>query len=232
MTSPNRVRRWSVRSLAALLSLPILYFCAALFGATIPGTHPQIEGTPTAKIALARGPIHYDILLPLTDAIRTRFAFAEPQGVPVGDPHAKFLIVGWGSRSFYTTTGTYADLTFRKIWDAATGDSATIHLDVAGDITQVPDLIWLQISTAQLALLTQTITASLTLDPAGNPIPLTVRYGGTDAFFAANGDFHLFHTCNAWVGETLRAAGIPFGIWTPTPQSVTLSAWWFSPDLP
>ncbi|MEO6298814.1 MAG: DUF2459 domain-containing protein, partial [Paracoccaceae bacterium] len=100
-------------------------------------------------------------------------------------------------------------------------------LDIAGDVTHVPDLIWLDISTAQLGLLSDIMLASLTLDPAGNPMPLTARYGQTDVFFAANGHFHLFNTCNVWVGETLRAAGIPFGVWTPTPQSVTLSAWLF-----
>ncbi len=224
--------RWLLRALSALISLPILYFCAALVGAVLPGQHPQIEGSATTRIALARGPIHYDILLPLTEAVRTSFAFAEPNGVPLSNPNARFLIVGWGSTGFYTTTGTYADLTFRKIWDAATGDTAAIHLDVAGDLTNIPDLIWLDITTGQLAILTQTITNSLTLDSAGTPIPLNAHYNQTDAFFAANGPFHLFHTCNAWVGETLRAAGIPFGLWTPTPQAVTLSAWWFSPDPP
>ncbi|MEO6298652.1 MAG: DUF2459 domain-containing protein, partial [Paracoccaceae bacterium] len=118
--------RWTLHGLTTLISLPILYFCAALIGAAIPGPHPQIEGSATTRIALARGPIHYDILLPLTDATRDRFAFAEADGVPVGDPYAKYLIVGWGSTGFYTTTGTYADLTVRKIWNAATGDTATL----------------------------------------------------------------------------------------------------------
>ncbi len=226
------MKRWWIRALAALISLPILYVCASILGAILPGPHPQIEGAPTARIALARGPIHYDILLPLTDATRAAFAFAEAAGVPLSDPNARYLIVGWGSRGFYTTTGTYADLTLRKIWDAATGDSGVLHLDVAGDLAHVPDLVWLRASDAQLALLTHVIIASLTPDAAGNPTPLDARYSQTDAFFAAKGAFHLLHTCNVWVGETLRAAGIPFGAWTPTPQSVTLSAWWFSPAPP
>lgn len=33
-------------------------------------------------------------------------------------------------------------------------------------------------------------------------------------------------TCNVWVGERLRRAGLPFGNWTPTPQAVRLSLWW------
>lgn len=48
----------------------------------------------------------------------------------------------------------------------------------------------------------------------------------TDAFFPAVGPFNLTRTCNVGVGERLRAAGLPFGAWTPTPQSVRLSLWW------
>jgi uncharacterized protein (TIGR02117 family) len=221
--------RWLLHGLAALIALPILYLCAALLGAVIPGETAEIGGVPALRIALARGPIHYDLLLPLTDATRRQFIFAAAQGVPVLDRRAKYLIVGWGARDFYTTTGSYADLALPSVWRAATGDRATLHLDVAGDLDGVPNLTWLPLSEGQLAALTTRITASLDRDPAGNPVLLPVRYGLTDAFFAAKGDFHLFHTCNAWLGETLRAAGIRFGWWTPTPHAVTLSAWWFSP---
>ena len=194
----------------------------------MPGPHPKFDGAPTHQIALASGPIHYDLLLPLTDTLRARFAFATAKGVPLTNPLAQYLVVGWGSKRFYTTTGSYADLNLPTVLRAITGDSATLHLDVAGDLTDAPDLIWLQISDAQLAQLTQSILSSLDLDTSGNPIPLNVEgFGQTDAFFAAKGCFHLFHTCNVWIGETLRAAGIPFGLWTPTPQAIRLSAWLF-----
>ena len=90
----------------------------------------------------------------------------------------------------------------------------------------MPGLHWLTLSATQQAALTNTITTTFATTTA-----LPIRpFGPTDAFYPATGRFHLFHTCNDWIGETLRAAGLGFGIWTPTPQSVTLSARWYHAD--
>ncbi len=181
------------------------------------------------RVALARGPIHYDLLLPMTDDLRQTFGFAASHGVPVDDPMVRYLIVGWGSRAFYTATGTYADLNLGSIWPALTGDDAVLHLDVAGEVDGVPGITWVSLSDTQLTALVRAVTTTLTLDPAGKPIPLDAPpFGLTDAFFAANGHFNLLNTCNVWIGRMLRQAGLDFGVWTPTPQSVAFSARWFS----
>ena len=225
--------RWLLAASLSLILLPFLYFAAAGIGAIIPGDHPQIDGGPRTQIALARGPIHYDLLLPMSPDLAQTFAFAAAQGVPVDDPRVHWLVVGWGSRSFYTATGTYADLRLSTILTAATGDSATIHLDVAGEVTDLPDILYLDLSETQLSALTAAILASLTRDAAGDPMPLPVPpFGPTDAFFAAEGHFSALTTCNVWVGQMLRAAGLDFGIWTPTPQAVALSVRWFAPTPP
>jgi hypothetical protein len=87
-----------LRALTALISLPLFYFVASFLGAVIPGHHPQIDGGAASRIGLLRGPIHYDLVLPLTPDLRARFAFAEQAGVPVRDPRARYLVVGWGPR--------------------------------------------------------------------------------------------------------------------------------------
>ena len=180
------------------------------------------------RVALARGPIHYDLLLPMTTSLRATFAFAEGQGVPVTDPRVKYLVVGWGSKAFYTATGTYADLNLGSIWPALTGDDATLHLDVAGEVDGIPDITWISLSDTQLIALTQAVTATFTRDATGNPIPLPAPpFGPTDAFYAAQGRFNVLNTCNVWIGSMLRAAGLDFGAWTPTPQSLAFSARWF-----
>lgn len=225
--------RWGLKAATALILLPFFYFVAASVGALIPGVHPQIDGGPPTRIALARGPIHYDLLLPMTDSLRARFAFAEGQGVPVRDPQVRYLIIGWGSRAFYTATGTYDDLKLGAIWPALTGDAATLHLDVAGEVDGITGITFLEMSETQLTALVQAVTATFSRDPAGNPIPLLAPpFGATDAFYAAEGHFNLLNTCNVWIGAMLRAAGLDFGIWTPTPQSVAFSARWFQPAQP
>ena len=219
--------RWLIRTLSVVICLPVLYFGAGVIGAVIPGPHTQIDGGHLKRIALFRGPIHYDLVLPLTDDTRQRFAFANAV-VPVLNPLAQNLVVGWGARSFYTTTGTYADLNLPSLWRAVVGDDAVMHLDVAGDLAGIDGLVWLTLSATPADALEAAILASFA-DTEALAIP---GFGPNDAFYPAKGHFNALHTCNAWVGEVLRQAGLGFGIWTPTPQSVTLSARWFTPAPP
>lgn len=108
-----------------------------------------------------------------------------------------------------------------------TGDRAVLRLDLAGDVSAIEGLDWLDVSAAQIDALGDAIMASFEQDPSGQlhllpPAP----WGETHVFFRAKGRFHILHTCNAWVGETLREAGIPLGIWTPTTQALAFSLWW------
>ena len=209
----------ALRLSALTLALPVLYALASVILPLFPGPGPDLSGPETRQIGLLQGPIHTDILFPLTPETRARFAFAEAAGVPLNHPDAQWLVFGWGSAAFYTTAGTYADITASAVLTAATGDDAVIRLDALGPLPEMDNLRFLDISDAQFqALLTQT-TAALSSQTKLDHPGLT----GSDAFFPARGRFHLFRTCNVWLGETLRASGIPFGLWTPANWSVTLS---------
>lgn len=211
--------RRALRLIALMLALPVLYLVASVILPLIPGPGPDLSGPHTRQIGLLQGPIHTDILFPLTTETRARFAFAESAGVPLNHPNAQWLSFGWGSAAFYTTAGTYADITASVILTAATGDDAVIRLDALGPLPPLENLRFLNLSEAQFqALLDQTTVALASTTKLDHP-GLT----GTDAFFPAHGHFSSFRTCNVWLGQTLRASGIPFGLWTPANWSVTLS---------
>ena len=216
--SPDQMRK-ALKFLAGLLALPVLYLLASVILPLIPGPGPDNSDSFTRRIALIQGPIHTDILLPLAPEIRTRFAFAEAAGVPLNHPDAEWLVIGWGSAAFYTTAGTYADITASAVLTAATGDDAVIRLDAFGALPPLENLRTLNLSEAQFQALVKELSAAFAsqtkLDHPG--------FTGTDAFFPAHGHFSLLRTCNVWLGETFRAAGIPFGLWTPANWSVTLS---------
>lgn len=218
--------RFLLRALTVLVSVPLLYFGLALVGGVIAGEHAAVSGPPTRQIALVRGAIHYDLMLPLTPEIRKTFAFAERAGVPVNHPQAEWLIAGWGAEGVYTAR---TDALLPALWRGISGDAPVMHLDVAGHVDAMEGLRFLDVSEAQLAALAVAVEASFARNAAGGFVPLAAPgQGATDAFFAAKGRFHLGRTCNVWLGEALRAAGLPFGIWTPTPQAVALSLSRFS----
>jgi uncharacterized protein (TIGR02117 family) len=219
--------RGLIRSLTALVALPLLYFAAALIGAIIPGHRADLPQGTDVLIGLVRAPIHYDLLLPLSPDLRARYAFTEAAGVPIQNPAAEWLLVGWGSEAFYTTAGSYSEVKPSTVFKALTGDTAVMHLDVAGDVSGVDGIGYFTLSDAQYAALLLQLDDGFQRDQTGAALALPAHFNDHDAFFAAKGRFNLLHSCNDWIGETLRAAGVPFGIWTPTPQSVELSLRWF-----
>lgn len=205
--------RWLWRVLALPVVVCAMYLIAATLGGMIPGPVADVPDAPAdRRIALVTGPIHTDILLPVDDATRAAFAFAARAGVPVAHPGAEWIGVGWGGRTFYTTVGTYRDVSARAVFVSVLGDASVLRIDALGAIPEVdPALRYLDVSQAQLDALVAAIVRDLASEVALD----TAGFNATDAFYPARGRFQIWRTCNAWVGETLRAAGISAGIWTP-----------------
>jgi len=212
------------RRVALFLFGPIaLYLVIAVLGAVVPGPRAQVaNGDDTAWIVLVQGPIHYDILLPLDEQTRMAFDFLPEAGVPTDLFSAAWLSVGWGSEAFYTTAGSYADITPGAVVQAVTGDSGVMRFEVYGPLPVHPSLRRVAVSPQQLDLLRDHIRGQVQSTTA---LPIS-GFSDTDGFFAAQGRFNIFKTCNVWVGRALGAAGLETGIWTPTPYAVTLSLWW------
>jgi hypothetical protein len=127
-------------------------------------------------------------------------------------------MVGWGAEDFYTTVGSYADISFGATWKGVTGDRSVLRLEAFGRV-RADAIEWLRLSSEEFDALTASIRADVA--PGERTIDVPGRPGS--AFFASAEPFHLFRTCNVWVGEKLRAAGLPFGRWTPTTWAVRLS---------
>lgn len=216
----RRARRLIVWALSPVF----LYLTLAVVGALVPALRDDVgPQKDDAWIILAQGPIHYDILLPLDDETRATFAFVARDGVPIIDPDAKWLSVGWGSAAFYTSTASYADLSFKTVLKAATGDDSVLRFAAYGSLPNVDNLHRIPVSTAQLEVLRERIRSGLAVAPT--PIP-EAGLAVEDVFYPAKGRFNILQTCNDWVGQKLSSAGLNFGIWTPTPFAVTLSIWW------
>jgi uncharacterized protein (TIGR02117 family) len=206
--------------------LVAVYLMLSVVLPLVPGRSADLPPGSGVQVGLLAGPIHYDVLVPLTPEVRGRFAFAVEGGVPVDDPAAEWLILGHGGRAFYTTVGTYADLSAGAVWKGVTGDASVVRLDVAGPVRQDIGIRWLTLGPEQMTAFLDTVMADFAAPPRRLPGP---GLGDSDVFYAGAGRSDIVRTCNAWLGETLRAAGVRFGLWTPATWSVRLALWRFAP---
>jgi uncharacterized protein (TIGR02117 family) len=216
------MRRWWLWAAVIVVMLPILYLGAGLAGGlwlTGPSRMSDPPEQDNLTIGLIAGPIHYDLMLPLRGGVGQRFDFAAAAGLPLSHPAAEWVLVGWGAKEFYTSTAALSDMQAATVWQAATGDSAVMRLDVLGPVEPNESITFIRLSPSEMDGL---ITAVLGSFSSTTPLPLP-GFTATDAFFPAKGRFNMFNTCNVWVGHMLRAAGLPFGRWTPFPQSIRLA---------
>lgn len=183
-----------------------------------------MDSDDAQQILVLSNPIHTDIAIPLDDAIRARFGFLTEAGVPVDNRGAKYLIVGWGGRSFYLETPHWADIKPLPVLRALTVDRSVMHVDVAGTIRDDnPSVTRLVTSEEGMERMLAFILSSFAIED-GRPMPiLNTRYGRYDAFYEANGSFNALLGCNTWTARALREAGLRTGMWNPVPQTLAIS---------
>jgi uncharacterized protein (TIGR02117 family) len=197
---------------------------AALYGAVIPSRITADTSEKNRDILLVTGPIHYDLLLPLDQMSVTRFTPLAKTGIWLDHPDAEWLIVGWGAHDFYTRTPTYKDLDLRAIWRGITGDKSVLRFDIIGGLPADLPARRLKLTEKEYTTLLDSVWNTLVLGADALPVRIAnAGYTRTDGFFASKDQFHLFRTCNVWIGERLRDAGVKFGLWTPMSMSVSLS---------
>jgi uncharacterized protein (TIGR02117 family) len=193
--------------------------CALMFWPANPAARVQPEPPAVEAWVLSNG-VHTDLVLPVRSATidwRQLFAPAHFKAVP---PEAEFVAIGWGDREFYLHTPTWADLTVPRALSAVLGGNrALLHVTYLTR-AQLQRGAWqLPLSQAQYARLAGYVRATLA---AGRATPIAgAHYGKDDAFYEAEGGYHLFETCNTWTGRALRQAGVTVSRWTPFDFNVT-----------
>jgi uncharacterized protein (TIGR02117 family) len=211
------MRRRSVLILSALALLVLAYPLAAFVGSLLPSNANWSPPPTGVTLYIESNGIHTGIIMPKVAAgVDWRSTFPARD---LRDPrYAAYdhVSVGWGERDFYLQTPTWADLRPGVILAAAIGSNRTlVHVDhlpapkPGGDVRQVV------VRPAEYRRLAAFIQASLVPDGTRQP-----GYFGNDAFYQARGRYDAFHTCNDWIGDALRFAGVRVGRWTPFPGSV------------
>ena len=209
-------------SLGLIITIPV---ALALIGTFVPWPiAAEPSAAPTKRILILSNPIHTDIAIPVEPESLGALPFLAEAGLPVTHPDARWLLIGWGAREFYTRTPSFAEMQPGPTFKALTFDAATMHVDVVGDIA--PDTAFalpVDISAEGYARLLTAMSASFTRRD-GQVIPIEgYALGTADRFFEGEGVFTAILGCNTWSARMLREAGLRTGIWNPLPISLSTS---------
>lgn len=214
----RKIGRWLVSGAAALAGALYLYLVAGAIGGAIPVNRAWAPPKQGITIWVESNGIHTGIIVPKVAAGVDWRPLLRPQHL--ADPrfarwsHASF---GWGERAFYLETPTWADVRPATVAAAALGSDRTlVHVDhVPPPRRTGPDVRAIVLRPAEYRRLAAYLRASF----ADRPTPERGYYK-RDAFYTARGQYSAVHTCNAWTGRALAAAGVKVGWWTPFPQTV------------
>lgn len=212
-------RFWRGSGVAAALLLA--YPLAGLAGGAIPSNADWIEPDVGVTVWIESNGVHTGIVMPKVAAgVDWRGDFPASD---LRDPrfarhdHAS---VGWGERTFYLETPTWAEVKPATVLAAAVGSDRTmLHVDHVPRPAAGGDIRRLVLRPPEYRRLAAYIRA--TRVAGGERRHGYFRY---DAFYGARGRYSAIRTCNAWTGDALRFAGVRVGAWTPFPATVL---WWF-----
>lgn len=210
----GRVARTVVGWFAVACGLIALALAA---GALIPangGWRQPAAGPETVELFVETNGVHTGLTLPVFAA---GVNWMDDFPITDADPAlpATHIVVGWGSRDFYLNTPTWAQLKLSTALNAGLGlDSTLLHV---GHLANPTAQTWrkpLRVTADQYRTLAASIRAARA---PGGPI---AGYSKNDVFYPALGRYTAARTCNAWVGERLREAGVRTGMWTPLSAGV------------
>ena len=207
--------KWVGRALTALLAIPAVYLVAALLGSLIAVNREWREPESGTTIYLADNGIHTDIIMP-ADAQGldwSRFLAADSAG-------AEWIAFGAGEQHVYLDTPTWWDITPRTIASALIGGPRVMHVEYVGTPAYAARAIRLR--PEEYRRLWASIRAECALDGQGRPQRLThPGYGCCDAFYRGIGKASAVRTCNSWVADRLRLAGVKASVWPPFDEGLT-----------
>lgn len=215
--------RWTKRIALSLLTLAILYLLAAQTLCRIPTNREFVESKDGIEIAVLSNGIHVDIALPLRNEHFNWTDYLRRRDFVSYDEQTETACFGWGERTFYLETPTWWDIKPSNALRAFCGAGRSVmHVALLPGYPIPSDSCrCIKLSPAQYKKLCAEILATMKTTESGKLIPIQdAHFHASDAFYEAKGHYHLFHTCNAWAGDSLRASGVRVGLWTPTPGGV------------
>lgn len=121
----------------------------------------------------------------------------------------KMIDIGWGDEAFYQHPDFDWELAFKALFYPTPStlrvEGISIPTKLYFDISEI--VVKLLVTEEQFNKILKFIDNTLYRDENGEKI-LSSRAGGQIIFYAAEGKYHLFNTCNTWLAKGLNSAGL------------------------
>jgi uncharacterized protein (TIGR02117 family) len=213
----RRPRRagWPRRLLLAAAALPLLYLLAVLAGALLTVNGGWKEPERGTTIYLRSNGIHVDIVMPAEAEGLDWRPLLPPSDFADPPADARWFGFGAGERRVYLETPRWRDITLGTMWAALSGGERILHVDR----TRSPgaELHALRLRPEEYRRLWAAIRTDFDGPPRRIDHP---GYGPDDAFYEARGKASAVNTCNNWVADKLRLAGVETSLWSPFAQGL------------
>ncbi|QYU68684.1 DUF2459 domain-containing protein [Leptolyngbya sp. 15MV] len=188
------------------------FMLAGWIGSSIPRNGDWREPAQGIEIMVETNGVHTAIVMPLVSGLKDwRADFPADD---LGAPHRPYthVSVSWGEREVFLNTPTWADLSPRAAIGAAVGGEGLLHVAHYVRPAPGPDHRVLRLRPGEYRRLVRRIEAQVRAPSQRQVMP---GYEDWDVFYTAPGTYHLGNTCNQWTSDTLAAAGVRTGWWTP-----------------
>jgi len=121
-----------------------------------------------------------------------------------------WLEFGWGDADFYQDRGESFLLGLKAVL-LPTGAVMHVHAFSGAPSSNFSksEVLELPLTDGGYADLLAFLKAAFKRDGGGRVAPLGPGLYGLSRFYAAEGTYHAFHTCNTWAAEALAAGGFP-----------------------
>lgn len=206
------------KALFALLALGITYALFALFFGVL-SVNNDFKQHPAGSIEIflvsngSHASLALPTLLPEQNWFDT-FPVANTKD-PALAANQKYILIGWGSSTFYTQVPEWKNLRPQTALSALAFDPTVLNVTYIGTPAG-PRQQSIMLTSSQYKTLVASIKESIDTSEK----PLSVHYQTTDTFYHANGRYTPFRTCNQWTRSRLSDAGVSVPLWAPFAQTL------------
>lgn len=196
------------------------YFLLMLLGASVPvgNYQPEEKGI---EIYMKSDGIHTDFVFPVFSSEQDWSAVFRRSQTRGNDSTRHYISIGWGDQGFFLNTPEWSDLTFKTAFNAVFYRSRTaVHINYMHKSEFPEKVVRMKISRSCYRKLCGYVKSSLRKKQGKLDWIANRGYWESDSFYQATGSYGMFHTCNSWINEGLKSAGLRACLWTPFNQGI------------